>query len=140
MLVGPAAARQESDEFEGKPSILFPGGLLLYQDTSGPLSLAALTPKDMPVGSELLGEVSARSCQHGLAIPVTASFRPTTISGAKGQGSYRKALARLASKYPDLDGIVDVKVDMHTLSVLGVYRRLCTEINALGFRRRGPRF
>lgn len=137
LLAGPAAGR-ESDEFEGRPSILFPGGLILYQDTSGPLSFGALTPKDRPSGSALLGPVSARSCQHGLALPVTASLRPTTISGARGEGSYRKALTRLAAKYPDLGGILDVKVDMHAVSILGFYRRLCTEVNALGFRKPEP--
>ena len=74
------------------------------------------------------------SCQHGLSIPVTASIRPTTVSGAAGNGGYNKTLAGILKARPDLAGIYDVKVDVHTISILGFYRRTCTEILARGFR------
>lgn len=124
----------ESDEFEGAPAVLRVGGLLVYHDTNAPLGFTAMTPKDLPVGAVLAGEVRARACQHGLAVPLTASLRATTVSGAKGDGGYREALVVLAKNHPGLAGVFDVKVDLHSISILGIYRRLCTEISALGFR------
>lgn len=133
-LAAPACAQRESDEFEGTPAVLRMGGLLIYHDTKAPMSFAAMTPKDLPPGAILTGEVRGRACQHGLAVPLSATFRATTISGAKGDGGYEKALQVLAKAHPELSGVFDVKVDLHTRSILGFYRRLCTEVSALGFR------
>jgi hypothetical protein len=69
-----------------------------------------------------------------LAIPISTSILSTTVSGAAGNGGYNKTLAGLLKARPDLAGIYDVKVDVQTLSILGFYRRSCTEILARGFR------
>ena len=34
----------------------------------------------------------------------------------------------------EIRGIYDVKVDLQQISILGVYRRVCTEVSALGFQ------
>lgn len=130
---GPAGAG-EGHSYEANPGLLRMGGLLLFYNIRAPLSFVTMTPGGLPEGSALAGEVSGRSCQHGLAIPVTASLRPTTLSGAGGDGGYEKALAALRKAHPGLAGIYDVKVDLHTISVLGFYRRVCTEILARGFK------
>jgi hypothetical protein len=39
----------------------------------------------------------------------------------------------IQSRSSELDGIFDVKVDVHKFSILGIYRRECTEITARGF-------
>jgi hypothetical protein len=108
--------------------------MTIFYNSEGPLSFATPTPGEIPPGAQDAGEVRGRTCQHGLAIPVTASFRPTTVSGAAGDGGYRKTLAVILKARPDLAGIYDVKVDLHNLSILGFYRRLCTEVSARGFR------
>lgn len=128
----PAEAR-EGHSYEASPGLLRMGGLLLFYNVRAPLSFVAMTPGGLPEGSALVGEVSGRSCQHGLAVPITASLRPTTLSGVGGDGGYEKALAALRKAHPGLAGIYDVKVDLHTISVLGFYRRVCTEILARGF-------
>jgi len=131
------AARGAGAQEEGasaRPGLIHPGGLLIFYSVQGPLSFMTMTPGDLPPGAKDAGEVQGRSCQYGLSIPVTLSLRPTTISGAAGDGGYRKTLAAIRKGRPDLAGIYDVKVDVQILSILGFYRRTCTEILARGFR------
>lgn len=135
LLLGALPCRaEERDEFEGAPGLIPPGGMVLYYDTSGPFAFAASTPKDIPKDAVMVGEVRSRSCQHGLAIPTSLSMRSSSLSAYKGDGSYEKALRVMKEKNPELRGIFDVKVDQHVRSILGIYRRLCTEISAKGYR------
>ena len=133
LLAAPAARAQEEGT-TARPGLIRPGGLTVFYASEGPLSFATLTPGELPPGARDAGEVRGSSCQHGLSIPVTASIRPTTVSGAAGNGGYRKTLAGILKARPDLAGIYDVKVDVQTLSILGLYRRICTEVLARGFR------
>ena len=132
LAAGGAAAQEEGTT--ARPGLIQPGGMMVFYSSEGPLSFETLTPGELPPGAKDAGEVQGRSCQHGLSIPVTASSRPTTISGATGNGGYRNTLAAILKSRPDLAGIYDVKVDVQTISILGFYRRFCTEILARGFR------
>ena len=132
-LCAPLSAQE--DGTSAAPGLAKPGGLLILWASQGPLSYMTLTPGELPSGAVDAGEVKGDSCQHGLSVPVTANFRGTTISGAGGDGGYRKALAAALKARPGLDGIYDVKVDVHLVSILGVYRRTCVEIVGRGFRR-----
>jgi hypothetical protein len=108
--------------------------MVVFYASEGPLSFETFTPGELPPGARDAGEVRGRTCQYGVAIPITASIRPTTVSGAAGNGGYKKTVAVMLKARPELAGIYDVKVDIHTLSILGFYRRTCTEILARGFR------
>ncbi|MEK7859028.1 MAG: hypothetical protein AAB320_07790 [Elusimicrobiota bacterium] len=132
-----AAAAQE-DASQATPSILRMGGMALFNDTQGPLSFVTMTPKEVPEGARLLGTVTGRSCQRGLAIPLAASLRATTVSGTLGKGGYDSALADLRRRRPEVDGVYDVKVDLHLRSILGFYKSLCIEISARGFALPAP--
>lgn len=132
LLALPASAQEDGEA--ARPGPLRMGGFNLYSDVDSPMSLVTMTPKEVPAGAVLLGEVEARSCQHGVAVPITASFQPTTISGAGGDGSYAKALAALKKKRPEIRGLYDVRADFHLLSILGFYRRLCVEVTARAFK------
>jgi hypothetical protein len=133
LMAAPAVLAQEEGT-TASPGLISPGGLVLFYASEGPLSFATLTPGELPPGARDAGEVRGRSCQHGLAIPVSATIRPTTVSGAAGNGGYEKTVAAILKVRPDLAGIYDVKVDVHILGILGFYRRSCTEILARGFR------
>jgi hypothetical protein len=133
LLAVPGIRAQEGGT-TARPGLIATGGLVVFYASEGPLSFATLTPGDLPPGARDAGEVQGRSCQHGLAIPITASIRATTVSGAAGNGGYTKTLAAILKARPDLAGIYDVKIDVQTLSILGFYRRICTEILARGFR------
>lgn len=123
----------ENDEDTAVPGLIPAGSFMLYYDSSGPLSFVANTPKDKPKGAPELGLVKGVSCQHGLSIPISASLRGTSISGAAGDGSFVKAISEIKKKMPEVAGIYDVRTDQRVFSILGIYRKLCTEITARAF-------
>ena len=129
----PAAAR-ETPSYEADSDFLNPGGIVLYYDTEGPLSFRSLTPRELPGDALRLGAVRGKGCQHGLSIPLSSALLSTRISGAAGRGGTRKALAKIRAAHPDLRGLYDVKIDVHSTSVLGIYRRQCVEIDAFAYR------
>ncbi len=133
------SAWAQSPAYEAKLGLIFVGGFILFYDSEGPLSYQTFTPRESPDGAVLLGEVAGDSCQHGVSIPIIFSATDRfSVSGAKGDGSFKKALRDLHQKHPDVAGIFDVKVDVHHLSILGIYKRDCTEVVARGFRQTRP--
>ncbi len=132
-LAAPVGA-QGREAWEADPAILSPGGINLFQHGDAPLSFQTMTPREIPKDAVLAGEVSGRSCQHGVSIPIAGNLRAQRVSGAGGRGGYGKAFEDILKRHPGLRGIYDVKVDLRTTTVLGIYRRLCTQITAYGFR------
>ncbi len=130
-LTAPASAQEDE---EAGPSLVSVGGFLLFYDSQGPLSFAAATRRELPSGVSDIGEVRAAACQYGISIPLSLSLRANSISGAGGRGGFQKALARLKVERPELRGVYDVRVDARLTSVLRVWRRLCTEVTARGFK------
>ena len=80
----------------------------MYYDSEGPLSYQTTTPWELPKDRIPIGEVMGDSCQHGLSIPIiySAIGSGEPVSGAAGDGSYRKALRDIARKHPDIYGLV----------------------------------
>ena len=130
----PAAARGEGDEEDAVPALLPAGGLMIFYQSQGPLSYVTMTPKDRPASARELGEVRGISCQRGLSIPLAADFRATSVSGGYGDGSFAKALEQIKKSRPAASGLYDVRVDLHVFSILGIYRKLCTEVVARAFQ------
>lgn len=131
-LAGNAGAERQA--YESKLGLINPGGFIVFFNSQGPLSYQTLTRGELPADIADLGEVECKSCQHGLSIPVpTSSSRSTSVSGAQGDGSILKAMQSLKKTKPEAEGIYDVKVDMQRISVLGIYRRVCTLVNARAF-------
>lgn len=134
LLAGPAAARGENEDDQALPSLLRPGGLLLFQSSTAPMSFVAMTPRDVPENARELGELRSVSCQRGLSVPIAANLRATSVSSAYGDGGYAKAFESMKKAHPELDGIYDVRVDLSVFSVLGgLYRSLCTHITARAY-------
>ena len=132
-LAAPCAASGEGDEEDALPTMQPAGGLLLFYESTGPMSFVTMTPKDVPKNARQLGEVKGVSCQRGLSIPIAASFSATDISGVYGDGGYAKALRAIKKAHPELAGIYDVKTDVEEFSILSFYRSTCTEVTARGF-------
>jgi hypothetical protein len=126
-------AAGENDEDTAVPGLIPSGSLMLFYATEGPLSFVAMTPKDKPAGAPELGTVRGVSCQHGLSIPLSADVRGTSITGAYGNGSFAKAIAEIRKAKPEVVGIYDVRTDQRVFSILGIYRKLCTEVTARAF-------
>jgi hypothetical protein len=132
-LIAPCAAIGEGDAEDAAPGMLPVGGMLLFYDTTGPMSFVTMTPKDVPKNARALGVVRGSSCQRGLSIPLAANLNATSVSGGYGDGGYVSALGAMKRDNPGLAGIYDVKTDMAVFSILGLYRSLCTEVTARGF-------
>ena len=132
-LSSAARASGENDEDTAVPGLIPTGNFTLFYKTEGPLSFVAMTPKDRPKNVRELGTVKGSSCQHGLSIPISADVRGTSISGAYGDGGFGKALAQIKKEKPEAAGIYDVRTDMKVFSILGIYKKLCTEVTARAF-------
>jgi hypothetical protein len=134
VAVGPAASAVAQEAHEADPGVLAPGGYVIFLDATAPLSYATLTPRDVPRDAVRVGRVTGRGCQVGVAVPVTGSVSGTRVSGGGGVGGFERAVRDIRERHPGLRGIFDVMVDVHALNVLTFFRRLCTEVTALGFR------
>ena len=132
-LAAPCAAIGEGDEDAAVPGLMPTSGFVMYYNTTAPMSFPAMTPRDVPQTARPLGVVVGRSCQRGLAIPLTASIRSTSVSGNFGDGGYGKALAEIKKAHPDIAGVYDVISDVEYFSVLGIYRSQCTLVTARAF-------
>ncbi|GJL65976.1 MAG: hypothetical protein NPIRA05_09470 [Nitrospirales bacterium] len=136
-VLGYGCAPSQRWAYEARPGLIFVGGFVLYYDSEAPLSYQALTPHEIPDNTVPVGEVLGDSCQHGLSIPIIFSATDrTSVSGANGDGSYKKALLNIREKHPGLIGLYDIKVDVHQWSIL-TYSRECTVVVAQGFTRPG---
>src|SRR5689334_10053086 len=113
-----SSAALSRETYEAKPALEMPGGLILFYQSEGPLSYESLLRREVPPGVTEAGPVATESCQYGLAVPLSLSPSRISISAAAGNGGFEKALQRLREKHPDLLGVHDVMVDMHTTSVL----------------------
>lgn len=133
-LLAAPGVRAEEEGDDAAPGLIRVGGLLLFYDSQGPLSFASATRSELPPDAVDAGEVSASACQHGLSIPTGLSMRSTNVSAAAGRGGYAKAVERLRRARPELRGLYDLKVDVRVTSVLRVWRRMCVELSARGFR------
>jgi hypothetical protein len=129
-----APLKADEDGNPDRPALIQTGGLVLFYSAEGPLSFITMTQRELPAGAQDSGPVAAKTCQYGLSIPVTASWRPTTISGAAGDAGFVRTLNRMKEARPNLAGVYDVIVDRHIVSVLGIFRRECTEVTARSFR------
>ena len=128
-----AKAGGEGEDQEASPALIPAGGIMLFYGSSGPLSFLTMTPRDVPKGVKQLGEVKGVSCQRGLSIPLSATFRATSVSAGYGDGSYAKAVEKIKMAKPEVEGLYDVRTDLRIFSILGIYRSLCTEVTARAF-------
>jgi hypothetical protein len=116
-----------------RPALISPGGLPIFFSSQGPLGYTSLTRSQLPNDAMLMGEVRGQSCQYSLTIPLTISFRATSVSGALGNGGFERIFKEMQHQHPGLRGIYDAKIDLHQVVVLGIFGKLCTEITAKGF-------
>ncbi|MGB0909704.1 MAG: hypothetical protein ACPGYT_05030 [Nitrospirales bacterium] len=136
LLLGTACTRQWA--YEARPGLIYVGTFVVFYDSEGPLSFQTMTPQEIPHDAVAVGEVIGDSCQHGLSLPIFLSGSDRfSISGAKGDGSYKKALLNIQEKHPMLAGLYDVKVDIHQWSIL-TYSQECTVVVAQGFTHSQP--
>jgi hypothetical protein len=117
-----------------------PGAMVLppfvvYQDSRGPLSYRAAAP-----APGTLPEVRGEACQSAITLPVGlvwAAFKagstaraPGFLGGGWGAGGYAEAVSRALASTPNAR-LVDVRADLQTRIILGVWRQQCVRVTAL---------
>ncbi len=139
LLAAAPGSRAAADSSTAQPALIPLGGAVLFSNIEGPLSFITTVARELPKGAALHHEARGESCQHALSIPLLGVSRMLKISGALGEGGYDKALGKIRERHPDFDGLFDVKMDLHFTSVLGLYTRLCVEVEGRGFTLPGSR-
>jgi hypothetical protein len=136
LLLALSTLAQAREAYEARPGLLYPGGLVLFLNSQAPMSYESYSRGELPTDAVLLGEVTGQGCQYGISLPLSllSGTRAASLSGAAGNGGYKKAIHGIHAQYPQLRGLYDVKIDLHATIVLGIFSRLCTEIDARGFR------
>lgn len=132
----PQRLRADLESYDARPSFVRPGGIILFFNSKAPLSFETPTRREIPPDAQDIGTVKCKTCQHGVSIPLFGAngSRSSSLSGGAGDGGFEKTLKKLQGERPELRGIYDVKVDLQHTSILGIYRRLCTEVTARGFK------
>jgi hypothetical protein len=126
--------RNPSYDGNGPGAISLPP-LVAYQSSSGPLSYRAAVAE--PGG---LRAVHGEACQSAITLPVGLVWAAFTsgntalaagfLSGGWGSGGYVEAVADALSDAPGAR-LVDVRADLQTKIILGIWRQQCVRITAL---------
>lgn len=133
LAAAPACALDE-DEAVARSGLLRMGGFNLGTIADAPLGLLGAVGSEIPKNAARLGELRGRACQYGVGVPYSLNFL-STINGVGGKGSFEKAIADIKKKQPDVEGLYDLKVDVHITGVLGIFRRQCIELSGRGWKR-----
>jgi len=113
----------------------------LYQGTVDPVQYRSPLPRDVHTSPEAARQASGRSCRTLLTFP---SIPPTPFYGSSlasqvipwqslaivfGDQSYATAIGKARDS---VDGapLYDVRADLHTTAVLGIWRSECIEVHA----------
>ena len=92
------------------------GPATVYEDVSAPIDYRA----DLGRGTR---EVRGEACQTGIFLPVIEA------SVAWGDGGYRDAIRVAQAQAPEAS-LTDVRADIHTISVLTIFRQQCVVVTA----------
>jgi hypothetical protein len=108
--------------------------LVVYQGSSGPLSYRA--PVD---GQTAAPDVRGEACQSGITLPVglvwaaiksgNAARAPAFLSTGWGAGGYAEAVSQALAQAPGAR-LVNVRADLATRIILGVWRQQCVRVTA----------
>ena len=108
--------------------------LVVYQNSVGPLSY-----RSPAVGAASAREVRGESCQRALTLPVglvwaavkagNAAYAPAYLSGGWGEGGYAEAMSSAQRSAPNAH-LTDVRADMNTRIILGIWREQCVRVVA----------
>jgi hypothetical protein len=109
--------------------------LVVYQNSVGPLSYRS----EAAGGGAPAREVRGEACQSALTLPVglvwaaiksgNTAYATAFLSGGWGEGGYAEAVSSAAKSAPDAR-LVDVRADLNTKIILGIWRQQCVRVVA----------
>ncbi len=114
----------------------------VYRGTTDPMQYRSSLPRDARPANRPWLEASGEACSTTVSFPpvppavflgsealVNALPYPS-LGVAAGNDGYRRAVARARESVHGAE-IFDVRADVHTTSILGIWRRDCTEVHAM---------
>ncbi len=127
-------AHADQDWYKARSTLMTPGSYFVaFYQTKGALSYQPMDGKDLPPNVIDAGNFQDKSCQYGISIPLSIAVNSTKISAHFGDGTYFKTLRKIQTKHPELAGLFDIKADLQTVSVLGLFAKECVIVAARGF-------
>jgi len=118
---------------QGAAGIALPP-IVLYQNSVGPLSY-----RSPGASSALTSEVRGEACQRALTLPVglvwaavkagNTAYAPAYLSSGWGEGGYAQAMSAAHKMAPN-GRLTDVRADMKTRIILGIWREQCVRVVA----------
>lgn len=126
--------RDPAYQGNGSRGLYSAGSALVYQDSAGPLSYRSVAKGSQP-GLPVWGE----ACQSAVTLPFgllwaavdagNLANAPAFLGVGWGDGGYGKAVSSARAAAPG-SRLVDVRADLRTRVVLGIWRQQCVEIAA----------
>lgn len=108
--------------------------LVVYQNSVGPLAY-----RSQSVGSGPAREVRGEACQSAVTLPVglvwaaikagNTAYATAFLSGGWGEGGYAEALSSALKSAPNAR-LVNVRADLNTRIILGIWRQQCVRVVA----------
>jgi hypothetical protein len=124
------------------PVVPSPSGGTIYQGTTDAVQYRSALPRDATHPGAPTREAYGSSCRTSLTFPTSP---PTPFYGSStalqvlplrqplailaGNAGFASAMARARQSVQEAS-LYDVRVDLHTISVLGIVRRDCLEVHA----------
>jgi hypothetical protein len=124
------------------PVVPSPSGGTIYQGTTDAVQYRSALPRDVTHPAAPPREAYGSSCRTSLTFPISP---PTPFYGSStalqilplrqplailaGNAGFASALAKARQSVQE-SPLYDVRVDLHTISVLGLVRRDCLEVHA----------
>jgi hypothetical protein len=114
----------------------------IYRGTTDPMAYRSSLPRDVPRPAGRWVEASGEACTTTISFPpnppavflgseaVLNALPYPSLYVAAGNDGYALAMARARASARGAQ-LFDVRADVHTTSVLGIWRRDCTEVHAL---------
>jgi len=126
--------REPAYQGNGSGGLYSAGSTLIFQDSAGPLSYRS-TGKGSGPGRPVRGE----ACQSAITLPFgllwaavdagSLANAPAFLGVGWRDGGYGKAVASANASAPGSQ-LIDVRADLHTKIVLGIWRQQCVEVTA----------
>jgi hypothetical protein len=128
-------AHADQDWYKARSTLMTPGSYFIaFYQTKGALSYQPMDGKDLPANIIDAGTFQDKSCQFGISVPISPlAVNSAKISAHFGDGTYFKTLRKIRKKHPELAGLFDIKADLQTVSVLGIFAKECVIVAARGF-------
>jgi hypothetical protein len=115
----------------------------VVHDTRDPAQYRSALPRDVQTPPKQWAEARGESCRTMLSFPpnpptpflgseTAAALIPwPSVDATFGNDGYARAVAKALQDFDEGSTLVDVRTDLHTTAILGIWRRECIEVRGI---------